>query len=285
VTEAAALVAELGDEAVLYAGGTELLLLMKLGFAHFEHLVDIKPIEELGVLEERDGALHIGATVSHHELQRSPLVRAGWPALAEMELWVANVRVRTTGTLSGNLAFADPHSDPATFLLAADANVLLGRGDGWRRLGIDEFIVGPYETALQPGELLLGVEVPAMPADAAMAHLRFKSHERPTATVSAWVRVAGGRVEAARLAVGSVGARPVLVSGVSAGLADQAAADLDDEVLATLSRSAAAVAEPVSDSNGSDDYKAALVTTLVGRALREAAARAGARGDAAGGAA
>ena len=131
-----------------------------------------------------------------------------------MELWVANVRVRTTGTLGGNLAFADSHSDPATFLLAAGASVLVGRGDGRRSLGIDEFIVGPYETALEPGELLLAVEVPAMPDDAAMAHLRFKSHERPAATVSAWVRVEEGRVREARLAVGSVGVRPVRLDGV-----------------------------------------------------------------------
>jgi len=274
---------EFGDEAVLYAGGTELLLLMKLGFARYEHLVDIKPIAELGLLEERDGVLHIGATVSHHTLQRSPLVRSGWPELAEMELWVANVRVRTTGTLGGNLSFADPHSDPATFLLAADARVLLGRGEGRRSLGIDELVRGPYETALEPGELLVGVEVPAMPMDAAMAHLRFKSHERPAATVSAWVRVAGGRISAARLAVGSVGTRPVLVDGVGDGLVGQAPGTLDDDVLTTLGRAAAEASEPVSDSNGSDDYKAALVATLVGRAVRAAAARAMRRAPAAGG--
>lgn len=284
VAEATSLIDELGDEAVVYAGGTELLLLMKLGFSHFEHLIDIKPIADLGVLEQRDGALHIGATVSHHELQRSPLVRASWPELAEMELWVANIRVRTTGTLGGNLAFADPHSDPATFLLAAGSGVLLGRGDGQRRLAIDEFVQGPYETALEPGELLLGVEVPAMPGDAAMAHLRFKSHERPAATISAWVRVAEGRVAAARLAIGSVGVRPVLVGGVSDVLADRPPDDLDGDVMARLGRSAAEAAEPVSDSNGSADYKASLVSTLVGRALREAAARAMSRGDAGGGA-
>ena len=265
---------EFGDAAVIYAGGTELLLLMKLGFARYVHLVDVKPIATLAALEDRSGDLRIGATVSHHSLQGSPIVRAGWPELAEMELWVANIRVRTTGTLGGNLAFADPHSDPATFLLAARAGVLVGSGDGPRRLGIDEFVLGPYETALRPGELLLGVEVPAMPRDAAMAHLRFKSHERPAATVSAWVRVAAGRVEAARLAVGSVGIRPVLVEAVDVGLVGQAADDLDGDVLAMLGRSAAQAAEPVSDSNGSDDYKAALVTTLVGRALREASARA-----------
>ena len=281
VAEASGLIGELGDEAVLYAGGTELLLLMKLGFARYEHLVDIKPIVELGVLEEREGALHIGATVSHHTLQRSPLVHAGWPDLSEMELWVANVRVRTTGSLGGNLAFADPHSDPATFLLAAAARVDLARGDGRRSMGVDEFVLGPYETALEPGELLVGVEVPRLPVGAAMAHLRFAFHERPAATVSAWVVLRDGRIADARVAVGSVGVRPVLVPNVSEELAGQASDGIDGEALGALGRAAAEASEPVSDANGSDDYKAALVATLVGRALREAATRAGRRGEAA----
>jgi carbon-monoxide dehydrogenase medium subunit len=274
VAEAAGLLHELGDDAVLYAGGSELLLVMKLGFARYGHLVDIKPIAELGVLDVQDETLRIGATVSHHTLQASSLVRDGWPDLAEMELWVANVRVRTTGTLGGNLAFADPHSDPATFLLAADARALLGRGDGQRRMGIDELILGAYETALEPDELLLGVEVPAVSPGAAMAHLRFKSHERPAATVSALVQVTEGRVRAARLAVGSVGIRAVLVEGVEAALVGQAANDLDGEVIASLGRAAADAAEPVADSNGSADFKAALVATLVRRAVTEAVRRA-----------
>ena len=94
VAEASTLLTELGDEAVLYAGGTELLLLAKLGFASFEHLVDVKPIAELGRLEVSDGSLVIGAAVTHRTLERSPMVTAGWSDLAAMERRVANVRVR-----------------------------------------------------------------------------------------------------------------------------------------------------------------------------------------------
>ena len=128
VEEATALVEEHGEDAALYAGGTELLLLMKLGFASFGHLVDVKPVAGLRTIERVDGVLRIGGTVTHREIERSPLVREGWPELAEMERHVANVRVRATGTLGGNLSFADPHSDPATFLLAAGASVRLGLG-------------------------------------------------------------------------------------------------------------------------------------------------------------
>lgn len=277
VTEASSLIGELGDDAVLYSGGTELLLLMKLGFARYGHLVDIKPIEELGRLQDREGWLHIGATVSHHDVERSPLVRARWPDLAAMECRVANVRVRTTGSLGGNLAFADPHSDPATFLLAADATIHLGRGADRRSLAIDDFILGPYETALQPAELLLAVEVPGLPPEAAMSHLRFAFHERPAATVSAWVWAPGGRIADVRVAVGSVGAQPVRVPGVAEVLAGQVADAIDVDALALLGTAAAAAAEPVGDANGSADYKQALVRALVPRAISEAAGRATSR--------
>lgn len=277
VAAAARLIDELGDDAVVYSGGTELLLLMKLGFAGYQHLIDIKPIEELRRVEVADDTLIIGGAVTHRTLERSAIVQAGWPDLVEMERRVANVRVRSTGSLGGNLAFADPHSDPASFLLAASASVSLGRGDERRSMPLDDFVLGPYETALEPGELLCSIEVPAMAAGAAMSHLRFAFHERPAATVSAWVRIDEGRVADARVAVGSVGIVPVLVPDAGAAMRGQDPEDLDDGVLAMLAATGADASEPVSDSNGSDEYKHALVQTLIGRAIRQTADKAAQR--------
>jgi len=280
VAEASGLIDELGDDGVLYSGGTELLLLMKLGFAAYGHLVDVKRIEELRQLRTEEGALLIGGAVSHRELERSEQVQAGWPDFVEMERRVANVRVRSIGSLGGNLAFADPHSDPATFLLAAGARVELG-GRGERRIiSLDDFVMGPYETALEPDELLCGIRLPAMTPGSAMSHLRFSFHERPAATVSAWVQVQDGRVSDARLAVGSVGIVPVVVPGAGA-IAGQPVEAIDAGLLAQIGRAGADAAEPVTDSNGSDDYKHSLVQTLVGRAITEAAGRAASRAPAA----
>lgn len=275
VAEASSLIDGLGDLSVLYSGGTELLLLMKLGFAAYEHLVDIKPIEELRELQVVDGGLRIGGGVTHRQLERSAIVRDGWPDFAQMERRVANVRVRSTGSLGGNLAFADPHSDPATFLLAAGAELELGAAGIRRTVALSDFIEGPYETALAPGELLCAIVLPELAEGAAMSHLRFAFHERPAATVSALVEVREGTVSQARVAVGSVGVVPVLVPGVDA-LVGQSATALDVALLAELGRAGAEASEPVSDSNGSDDYKGALVQTLVARALNDAAARAAA---------
>jgi carbon-monoxide dehydrogenase medium subunit len=178
------------------------------------------------------------------------------------------------GTLGGNLCFADPHSDPASLLLVADARVTLGAGDGRRTLSLGEFLVGPWQTALEPGELLLSIEVPALPAGSAIAHQRFHTHERPTATVSCLARVADGRIAEARVAVGSVGPRPVrsaVAEGLVTGLA---VAELDPAILRQAGEAAAEVAEPDTDSVGSAEYKADLVAVLVERAVRDAAARA-----------
>lgn len=276
VGEATGLIEELGEEAVIYSGGTELLLLMKLGFAAYGHLVDIKPIDELRELRIEEGALRIGGAVTHHDLERSPLTREGWPDFVAMEQRVANVRVRSTGSLGGNLAFADPHSDPATFLLAAGAEVELGGSGERRTVALADFMLGPYETALEPGELLCAIRLPAMAAGSAMTHLRFAFHERPAATVSARISVHAGRVSDARIAVGSVGVVAVLVPGTEA-LTGQDATALDQTVLDQLGLAGAEAAEPVSDSNGSDEYKAALVQTLVARAAAEATARAAIR--------
>jgi carbon-monoxide dehydrogenase medium subunit len=275
VAEATRMLGELGGDTAVDAGGTELLLLLKLQLAEVSDLVDLKRIPGLDAITVDDaGTLSIGATATHRRIARSPIVRTGWPALAFVEAHVANVRVRTTGTLGGNLCFADPHSDPASLLLAADARVTLGSGDVRRDLPLGEVLVGPWETALAPAELLLSVEVPAIPAGAAMAHQRFHTHERPTATVSCLVRVADGRLAEVRLAVGSVGPRPVRCTTAEGIVTGRPVDGLDAAVLRRAGAAAASVAAPDTDSNGSADYKADLVAVLVERAIRDAAARA-----------
>jgi carbon-monoxide dehydrogenase medium subunit len=272
VAEATALLGEHGDEAALYCGGTELLLLMKLGFATYGHLVDVKHIAELSGIEVRDGVLRIGAAVTHRTIERSPLVAAGWPQLVAMERGLANVRVRAVGTLGGNLAFADPHSDPATFLLAADARLVLGREDERRRLPLSAFVVGPYVTTLEPGELIVTIEVPPLRAGSGMAHLRFAFHERPTVTVSCLAQVVDGRIAMARIAVGSVGLRPVRVPDGEAMLGGLDTVRPDPTVLMAIGLAAAAASNPVADANGSAEYKRHLVGVLAGRAVRSAVA-------------
>jgi aerobic carbon-monoxide dehydrogenase medium subunit len=264
VEEARKLLVRYEDDAAVICGGTELLLLLKLGFAAFDHLVDIKGIAELGGIRAENGALVIGATATHREIERSPLVLERLPALAVMAQRVANIRVRSVGTLGGNLCFSDPHSDPATFLLALDAEAEYDGG----RVPLADFLVGPYQTALEHGQLLRAVRIPIPPAGTAVVHKKLAFHERPAATVTCAVRAAGGKVKDARIAVGSVGARAVRASEAERVLAGAAVEDADS--LAKAAELAAEASEPVEDANGSADYKANLVRVLVERSFREA---------------
>jgi len=265
VEEARELLERYGEDAAVICGGTELLLLLKLGFAVFGHLVDIKGIEELGGIRAENGALVIGSTVTHREIEREPLVLEHLPALAAMERNVANIRVRNVGTLGGNLCFSDPHSDPATFLLALDAEVDY---DG-ARVPLSEFLVGPYETALRHGQLLSAVRIPMPTPGMGIAHRKLSFHERPAATVACAVRVEDGTIAEARIAVGSVGPRPVRATSAAEALVGRSSGDAGQ--LAEAAALAAEAAEAVEDANGSTEYKQQLIRVLVERCFRDAA--------------
>lgn len=263
--EAQELLLHYGDDAAVICGGTELLLLLKLGFAAYGHLVDIRRIDELGGIRADNGSLVIGATSTHREIERSALILERLPALAAMERRVANIRVRNAGTLGGNLCFSDPHSDPATFLLALDAQAEWGS----QRASLAEFLIGPYETALKPGELLRAIHIPVPAPGTRIAHRKLAFHERPAATVTCAVRLDAGSVTEAHIAIGSVGARAVRAHAAEQRLTGASASDT--VALAEAATLAAEASDAVSDANGSADYKLQLVRVLVERAFREAA--------------
>ena len=268
VDEARELLTRYGDDAAVMCGGTELLLLLKLGFAAYGHLVDIKGIAALGGIRTENGAVVIGSTVTHREIERSPVVLERLPALAAMERRVANIRVRNVGTLGGNLCFSDPHSDPATFLLALDAQVEYDV----TRVPLSQFLVGPYETALEQGQLLGAVHVPVPPPATGIVHRKLAFHERPAATVTCLARIADGLVDEARIAVGSVGARAVRAIEAERTLAGTAADDRSAR--SSAAELAVEASHPVEDANGSVLYKANLVRVLVERCFSEALAAA-----------
>jgi carbon-monoxide dehydrogenase medium subunit len=270
VEEATELLERYGDDGIAYVGGTELFLLYKLGFADYAHVIDLKAIDELRGIERRDGMLRIGAAETHRAIERHPTVRAEWPALAAMERGVGNLRVRTMGSIGGNLCFADPHSDPATFLLALDGalEARRGRGDP-RRIAVDEFVTGPYENALEEGELLTAVLVPKPAPGTAIVHRKFVLHERPAITVACHLRLDGDRLADVRLAVGSAGLWAIRAVAAEEVLGGALVGELE-EALERAGELAADAAGPVEDANGSAEYKRHLVAVLSWRAVRAA---------------
>jgi aerobic carbon-monoxide dehydrogenase medium subunit len=279
VGQASRLLADLGDEAAAYCGGTELLLAMKLGLASYEHLVDLKRVGALRGIEAipaggpARGGVRIGAAATHREIETSATLRASYPEMCAMISQVANVRVRSVGTLGGNLCFADPHSDPSSFLMAAGAVMVCQLGDTTRRVPAAAFLTGLYETALAPGELLTAVELPARPDRTALSHLRMKLTERPAVTVTAMLTLAAKEVAQACLIVGSVGSVPFPAD--MASLLGASAADFAARAEACAEQ-AAADCTPLPDGEASAEYLRHLVFIHARQALREAFAAASA---------
>src|SRR5215475_5532790 len=151
------------DDARIYAGGSELLLVMRLGLLHPRLLVNIKRIPGMDRLELQNGSLKIGPLVTHRTLETSPLIKERFALISQMESKVANVRVRNVGTLGGNLAFAEPHSDPATLFLIYEARLTVQSSKGTRKVPLDKFFTGAYETAMEPSEILTQIQVPVLP--------------------------------------------------------------------------------------------------------------------------
>jgi len=269
IAEASGLLMTL-PESALYRGGTELLQVMKLGLARFAHLIDLKRIPALhGITTDEAGSIRIAAGTVHHEIERSTAVRAAWPALAELERHVANPRVRSIGSIGGNLCFAEPHSDPAALLLAADARLELEGAAGRRTIAVDDFILGPLESDVAPGELLTAIVLPAPAAGMTLAYRRLALAERPTASVACRLTVLHGVVVEVRLAVGAIGVRPVLATVASAALTGVPVTDLE-EAIRVASPLVGQACEVVDEPGASAEYRRHLAGVLAGRAVRAA---------------
>ncbi len=268
VAEACGLLDALGPEATVYAGGTELLVIMKERLAAFSDLVDIKHIPGLSDIHLDGDTVVIGPLATHRVIERHPLIRDRLPLLAALEANVANIRVRSTGTIGGNLCFAEPHSDPATLLVAWGARFTLISSRGEREIDAAGFFTGLLETARAHDEILTAIRVPIPTAHTVSAYERFKIHERPTATVAVTLTVADGAIAHATIVAGSVCERPIRLGAAEALLAG---APLDASAFARAADAAQHEIEPTVDQFESTDYKRHLVGVLTRRALTQAA--------------
>ena len=266
--EASQMLAEFGEKGRLYAGGTELLLAMKHDLLRYEHLVDVKTIAGLNRIELKNGAVMIGGTATHRAIEHSAVVKQNLPVLAAMETSVANVRIRASGTLGGNLCFAEPHSDPATLLLALGAKVNVQGKAAARAVTVDRLITGAYETSLAPDEVMTGVEIPVLAKSQRASYLKFQLKERPTLGLALVLDLDGDSIKKASAVVGSVSAVPTQsakTNGLLAGSKTQA-----EKQLADAAQALADAADPVDDLEGSAEYKRHLIAVFLKRAFTKA---------------
>ncbi|MPZ69218.1 MAG: hypothetical protein GEU71_06765 [Actinobacteria bacterium] len=258
----------LGEDAALYAGGTELLSAMKMGAISYEHLIDVKRVPGLREIFDQDGSVHIGATATHHEIENHPVVVDRLPSLAKLTHSVANVRVRVAGTIAGNLAFGEPHADPPALLMALGGTVVVQGAKGRRSMDIAEFCVGAYETGLREDELIVEVDVPIPPPGSVATYMKFQVLERPSVGVACLGEIHDGRFTSPpRLVIGAVDEVPRLVDAAAID-----GADIQDEAgMGAVCDAASRAVDPTDDLSGSADYKRHLVGVLARRVLRKLA--------------
>lgn len=256
-----------GDTRII-AGGTALVPTMRLGLVTPDRLVSLHRIPGLSETRVHKGALEIGAMASLSGLVRHGALRAGWPLLAQAAGRVATPAIRSTATLGGNLCYAEAASDPAPALLCLDSQVRVADSVGERVVPITEFFTGFYETAIAPGEVLVGVKVPAAPPGARSGYVKFcprSAEDKPLIGVAALLVLDGSkRVGEIRIALGGAGPTPMRARAAEAALRAQ---DLSDHAIRAAADAAAGEAAPLSDLMGSADYRREMIRVWVRRLL------------------
>jgi carbon-monoxide dehydrogenase medium subunit len=272
VSEAVGLLGSLGADAKLLAGGHSLLPMMKLRFAQPAHLIDLNRIAELRGICEDGGDVVIGAMTVENDLIGNAILQAKVPLLAEAPKLIADPQVRNRGTIGGDIAHGDPANDHPALSLAVDATFVLQGPKGTRSVKADDFYLGTYMTALAEDEILVGIRVPAFAAGTGWAYekLKRKTGDWATAGAAVVLRMAGGKVAHARIALTNVAPTALRATDAENALIGQ---PLSDAAVDAAAQAARAICDPAEDLRGDRDYKTAMAGHMVKRAIRAAAAR------------
>jgi len=268
LTEALGALAKLDGEARLIAGGTALIPMIRLGLVKPDRLISLNRLPALAEIRLDGGSLELGAMATHADIDHARLVRDGWPLLAEAVRRVATPAIRTSGTIGGNLAYAEAASDPAPALMCLDAEVRVAGPAGRRSVPIGGFFRGFYEAALEPGEIVTAVRVPPSPKGARSGYVKFTSRsaeDKPLVGVAALVVLdTAGRCGEVRIGLGGAAPTPIRASRAETQLRGEV---LSDTAVRAAAESAARESEPLSDLMGSADYRREMIRVWVRRLL------------------
>jgi carbon-monoxide dehydrogenase medium subunit len=272
VEHAIELLTQLGPEAHVVAGGHSLIPMMKLRLARPDALIDINDLTDLSYIRVDGDRLLIGALTRHAELLASPLAGEHYPIFHDAERVIADPIVRNFGTVGGSLCQADPSEDLSAVFAAVGAEAVVRGPDGTRTVPVRELHAGPYETVLDPTELLTELRVPIRPGGgSAYEKVERRVGDYPVAAAGAVLWLSGDTVADAGIGLTAVGAAHFVAAEAEAALRG---APATEESFAQAGRLAAAHCQPVADQRGPVDYKRHLAGELTVRALRRAAARA-----------
>jgi carbon-monoxide dehydrogenase medium subunit len=257
------------------AGGTDLLVQLRSGVIEPDLVVDIKRIPVMRKIAREGGGFRIGAAVSGAELREHAELRAAWPGVVEAANLIGSTQVQGRATLIGNLCNASPAADSVPAMVAAGATASVVGPKGRREVPVEQIAVSPGKTSLAKGELVESVYLPPRPAHAGDAYLRFiPRSEMDIAVVGVGVSLVmddKGVCRDARVALGAVAARVLLVGEAGAALIGSA---VDDAALARMAAAASAACQPIDDKRGTKEFRIEVAGVLAQRAARTALDRA-----------
>jgi aerobic carbon-monoxide dehydrogenase medium subunit len=273
VADAIHLLSTLGDEARPLAGGHSLVPMMKLRLATPEHLIDLHGIDGLKGIRREGNNIVIGAMTTQHDLLASDEIANSLPILHETALLIADPQVRYRGTIGGNVANGDPGNDMPALMMTLGASYRLEGVGGARDLPAAEFYQGAYFTALEPGEILTSISVPAAAAGHGYAYekLKRKIGDYATAAAAVMLTIAGGKVTACAIGLTNLHETPLLATDAARAVIGTS---LDEATLKKAAALAEAIMSPASDARGPAEYRKHVGGIMVTRALTRAAARA-----------
>ena len=265
----------LGSGARPVAGGTDLVVGARQGKAALpEAIVAIDRIDTLGGIVEVDGGLRLGALVTHDEIVADRVIRERFTALADASAIVGSHATRAHGTIGGNVMNASPAMDTGGPLLCFGASANLRSASGERSLPLERLWIGPGETAADPRELLVRVDVPAPGPTTGSAYVRLeyrRQMEIAVVAVTAVVRLDAGSVSDARVAITALAPTIRRVAEAEAALIGS---DGGDEAIAEAARAAASGSSPITDVRSSAEYRSAMANVIARRAIVVALTRA-----------
>ncbi len=265
--EAVGLLAELGDEAKILAGGLSLVPMMNFRLARPTALVDVTRVPGLSYLRAGGDGLRIGALTPHRavETTRDPAVRAGFGVLRRSARWIGHYPIRARGTFGGSIAHADPAAEWCLLAVLLEAQVVLQGPAGQRTVAATDFLQGYYTTAAQPEEMVTEVWFPAPEPRAALTEFAERQGDFAVVAAAVCVDIDEGMCRSGRVVLGGVGPLPVQIG--AGALAGQPAAP---QTWRAMGEQAASQIDPPSDTHGSSKFRTKLAATLVARALAEA---------------
>lgn len=273
VADAIKLLADLGPEAKLLAGGHSLLPMMKLRFAEPGHLIDLGKIPDLRGITQVGSEIHIGAMTTENELLRSEVLAAHLPLLVEGAGWIADPQVRSRGTIGGDISHGDPGNDHPALMLALDASFVVKGPRGERVEKADGYFLGLYSTRLEADEILTQVRIPIPPPGSGWSYqkLKRKTGDFATAAAAVLLRMKAGAVDGVAIALTNAAATPLRAHAAERALVGQ---PLGKASLNEAARLAMSICDPTPDQRGDAAYKTAMSGEMTRRALLAAHARA-----------